>query len=109
MTIEVRMTFQDKEEMVAFFADKQTTPVEEAKESKAKEVKQSKAKQSTKKEKSPEKVTEDLIAGIKEYILKDRIPNMRKVLPLMPEGLKDINKLDMEQAQSICMELGINV
>jgi viroplasmin and RNaseH domain-containing protein len=115
--IEIRATFESKEEAIQWLQGSDAAPVE-SKQIKAKteqpveddepvETKKPKAKKAKKQD--PAKVKKDLLKAIRDFIMEDKVANTRKVLPLMPDGQKDIKALSMEQAQEICRELGIDV
>jgi len=112
--IEIRATFESKEEAIQWLQGSDAQPAE-PKHTKAKaepveydepvEAKKPKAK----KQEDPAKVQKRLVKAIVDFILADKVENMRKVRPLMPEGQKDVKALSVEQAQAICLELGIDV
>lgn len=50
-----------------------------------------------------------IINAIRSFVLADKVGNMRKLIPLMPEGKKSLDALDLEEAQRIVLGLGIEV
>jgi len=49
-----------------------------------------------------------LVGKIRGFVLADKSTNMKALLPLMPEGKKALDKLTLEEAQSIVLKLGID-
>jgi hypothetical protein len=50
-----------------------------------------------------------IINAIRSFVLADKVGNMRKLIPLMPEGKKSLDSLDLEEAQRIALQLGLEV
>lgn len=115
--IEIRATFETKEEAIQWLqggapagVEARSTLTKKAKlETSPIENDEPVEKPKAKKQEDPAKMQKKLTKAIVDYILTDKVENMRKVRPLMPDGLKDVKALSVEQAQSICLELGINV
>lgn len=67
----------------------------------------------TKAEPAPEKTKRaalgDIVNAIRSFVLADKVGNMRKLVPLMPEGKKSLDALDLEEAQRIALQLGLEV
>jgi hypothetical protein len=64
-------------------------------------------------EPAPEKTKKaalgDIVGAIRSFVLADKVGNMRKLIPLMPEGKKSLDSLDLEEAQRIALNLGLEV
>jgi hypothetical protein len=64
-------------------------------------------------EPSPEKTKKaalgDIVGAIRSFVLADKVGNMRKLIPLMPDGKKSLDSLDLEEAQRIALNLGLEV
>lgn len=64
-------------------------------------------------EPTPEKTKKaalgDIVGAIRSFVLADKVGNMRKLIPLMPEGKKSLDSLDLEEAQRIALQLGLEV
>jgi Tfp pilus assembly protein FimV len=51
----------------------------------------------------------DIVGAIRSFVLADKVGNMRKLIPLMPDGKKSLDSLDLEEAQRIALQLGLEV
>jgi hypothetical protein len=60
-------------------------------------------------EKTKKAALGDIVGAIRSFVLADKVGNMRKLIPLMPEGKKSLDSLDLEEAQRIALNLGIEV
>lgn len=60
-------------------------------------------------EKSKKAALGDIVGAIRSFVLADKVGNMRKLIPLMPEGKKSLDSLDLEEAQRIALTLGLEV
>lgn len=64
-------------------------------------------------EHTPEKTKKaaigDIVGAIRSFVLADKVGNMRKLIPLMPDGKKSLDSLDLEEAQRIALNLGLEV
>lgn len=60
-------------------------------------------------EKTKKAALGDIVGAIRSFVLADKVGNMRKLIPLMPEGKKSLDALDLEEAQRIVLGLGIEV
>ena len=102
--IEIKVTFETREEAIAWLKNGDCKQTETTKET----PKKAEAKKETKpKEENPEKVRKALVDKIRDFIIADKATNVKRVLGVMPQGKKDIVTLDLEEAQTICLDLGI--
>lgn len=60
-------------------------------------------------EKTKKAALGDLVGAIRSFVLADKVGNMRKLIPLMPEGKKSLDALELEEAQRIVLQLGLEV
>jgi hypothetical protein len=60
-------------------------------------------------EKTKKAALGDIVGAIRSFVLADKVGNMRKLIPLMPEGKKSLDSLDLEEAQRIALNLGLEV
>jgi hypothetical protein len=97
----------------AVVASTATTTADEA--PRAKRERQAKAEpvEAPKAEPAPEKTKAvalgDVVGAIRSFVLADKVGNMKRLIPLMPEGKKSLDSLDLEEAQRIALQLGIEV
>jgi Tfp pilus assembly protein FimV len=77
------------------------------------QVDQAEPAEPAKAEPTPEKTRKaalgDIVGSIRSFVLADKVGNMRKLIPLMPDGKKSLDSLDLEEAQSIALQLGLEV
>lgn len=60
-------------------------------------------------EKTKKAALGDIVGAIRSFVLADKVGNMRKLISLMPEGKKSLDALDLEEAQRIALQLGLEV
>jgi Tfp pilus assembly protein FimV len=127
MTASITFTFETRDELDATLraflgqatAATATAPTATADEpEKPKRGRPAKADQAeqvepAKAEPTPEKTKKaalgDIVGAIRSFVLADKVGNMRKLIPLMPEGKKSLDSLDLEEAQRIALQLGLEV
>lgn len=80
-----------------------------AKADQAEPAKAEPAKAEPQPEKTQKAALGDIVVAIRSFILADKEGNMRKLIPLMPEGKKSLDSLDLEEAQRIALQLGLEV
>lgn len=51
----------------------------------------------------------DIVGAIRAFVIADKINNMKRLIPLMPAGKKSLDALDIQEAQRIALQLGLEV
>jgi hypothetical protein len=127
MTATITFTFETRDELdatlraflgqAAVAASAATAPTatadEPEKPKRGRPAKADQAEQAGAPTPAPEKTKKaalgDIVGAIRSFVLADKVGNMRKLIPLMPEGKKSLDSLDLEEAQRIALNLGLEV
>jgi hypothetical protein len=126
MTASITFTFETRDELDAtlraFLGQATATVVastatadepEKPKRGRPAKADQAEQAEPAKAEPAPEKTKKaalgDIVGAIRSFVIADKINNMKKLIPLMPAGKKSLDSLDLEEAQRIALQLGLEV